>query len=313
LSIKNPFQQQPGTRGGRDAGKDYFNKDYYSDHVTSIQAYYEWRQAVKGGSGDDFCEAKGLSPEVLDMAHMMINQFLNFMLDAGYNGADVDADAGGDIMEMQPFKRNSPEHYALNCALAGGFYPSACVLYNNGRSPAYWYTMGGETVSAFRGSCNSDYVMQKRDGDEWMVYSDSMKMGPHNSIMDSTLVQSNYILLFCNQLFVDRVKKTVRFDKWKADVDHLGDFDEVLKLRKEIMPMIRESIASRDLSVFPESLTQRMIKFVTGRVISLKNIDAVKTKIYDELPENMWDQLSHFEWPQDDGPGSDEEDEEMEG
>ncbi|CAD7930005.1 unnamed protein product [Amoebophrya sp. A25] len=309
LAVKNPFQTHPGTKGGRDAGKDHFNKDFNSDHVTNIQAYYEWRQAVKNHEGDEFCEAKGLSPEVLDMAHMMVNQFLNFMLDAGYNGADVSPD--GDIMDMQPFKKNSAEHYALNCAITGGFWPSACVLYNNGRSPSYWYTMGGETVSAFRGSVNADYVMSKKDGDEWMAYCDSMKMGPHNSIMDSSLVTSNYVLLFANHLYVDRVRKTVRFDKWKAEVDDLRDFDEILHLRKEIMPEFKDAIEGRDLSTFPESLTKRMISFVSGRVIALRNIDTTKSSIYDELPEGQWDQLSLFEWPQDDGP-DDDEDEDVE-
>eukprot|EP00392_Amoebophrya_sp_AT5.2_P011818 g11908.t1 len=312
LSIKNPFQTQPGTKGGRDAGKDYFKQDFTSDHVTTIQAYYEWRQAVKNHSGDQFCEAKGLSPEVLDMAHMMINQFLNFMLDAGYDAPDVNQT--GDIMDMQPFRKNSPEHHALKCALTGGFWPSACVLYGNGRAPAYWYTMGGESVSAFRGSVNCDYVFEsdQRDGDAWMAYSDSMKMGPHNSIMDSTMVTSNYALLFCNCLFVDRVKKEVRFDKWRAKVDDLSRFDEILGLRREIMPAFKDAIEARDLSTFPESLTKRMIAFCTGPVVPLKGIDAGKVSVYDDIANNLRDQLSFFNWPQDDGVEEDE-DQEMEG
>ena len=57
-----------------------------------------------------------------------------------------------------------------------------------------------------------------------------------------------------------------------------------------------------------------MIKFVSGRVISLKKIDLAHANIYDDLSDDKWDQLSYFDWPQDDGPGSDEEeDEEMEG
>ena len=87
LSIKNPFQQQPGTKR-RDAGRDYFNKGFDSDHLTMVQAYYEWRESEKNAprgdatAGLQFCEDFGLSPEVLDMGHMMINQFINFMIDA---------------------------------------------------------------------------------------------------------------------------------------------------------------------------------------------------------------------------------------
>ncbi|CAD7923602.1 unnamed protein product [Amoebophrya sp. A120] len=312
LAVKNPFQTQPGT-GSRDAGKDYF-KHEGSDHVTTIHAYYGWRQAVKSGTGDEFCEQKGLSPEVLDMAHMMINQFLNFMLDSNYNGSDVNED--GDIMDMQPFKKNSPEHHAFNCAVTGGFWPNGCALYNNGRGPAIWYTMGGDSVSAFRGSVNSDYVMASgtQDGEGWMMYSDSMKMGPHNSIMDSSFVSANHALLFANVVFVDRVTKVVRFDKWKANIDHLQSMDEVLKLRREIMPAFHECIRGRDLSSFPEELTARMIKFVSGPVVKLQNIDITKSNVRHDVPKEQLDQLSVFDWPEDEGPADDDdEDEPMEG
>ena len=89
-----------------------------------------------------------------------------FQIDAGYDGGDVDKE--GDIMKMQPFKKNSAEHIALNCSLAAGFWPSACVLYKKGSAPSYWYTMAGESVSAFRGSANSDYIM-KRDSQDGRV------------------------------------------------------------------------------------------------------------------------------------------------
>jgi HrpA-like RNA helicase len=49
LAVKNPFQQHPGTKQGRNSGKDYFNKQFDSDHLTTIQAYYEWRLAFTEG------------------------------------------------------------------------------------------------------------------------------------------------------------------------------------------------------------------------------------------------------------------------
>merc|ERR1740121_1994738 len=109
LSIKNPFQQTVTTEKKDDAskkktGKDYFNKGFASDHLTCLQAYVEWRREVARGNGEDFCEEQGLSPETLDMASMMVQQFVSFMVDAGYDGDDV---TDGDYSEVNPVKKGT--------------------------------------------------------------------------------------------------------------------------------------------------------------------------------------------------------------
>merc|ERR1719265_2627579 len=198
LSIKNPFQQSIGgdhnKKPSGPTGKEYFNRGFSSDHLTSLQAYYEWRREVKRGRGDQFCDELGLSAETMDMAHMMTRQFVTFMMEAGYDGPDVKSD--DDYGEVDPIKKGSEEDALLRLTLTAGFYPNTCILYKGNRSP-YWYTHYNEEVSAFRGSANADYQMSGKDGEEWMIYSDAMKMGGRfNSIMDSTLVFSNFVLLF---------------------------------------------------------------------------------------------------------------------
>merc|ERR1712048_34841 len=106
LSIKNPFQQTVGQEQheaqGKPVGKDAFNKKFGSDHLTMLQAYSEWRREVARGNGEPFCDTHGLSVETLDMAYMMVGQFVTFMVDAGYDGKDVD---GGEFGEVAPVKR----------------------------------------------------------------------------------------------------------------------------------------------------------------------------------------------------------------
>ena len=148
-----------------------------------------------------------------------------------------------------------------------------------------------------------------------MMYSDSMRMGPHNSIMDSTLVYSNYVVLFANSLHLDRDQQVVRFDKWYAyanlsDREQRQLWDELLELRKEIMPSFKNSIEGRDLAMFPLSLVQRMVRFVQGVVLSLKGIEPAKSDVMNSLSGGELGGVSGFEWPLDEGP--EDSDEEME-
>merc|ERR1719316_2147744 len=53
LSVKNPFQQSIGGDHNKQkkgpTGKDYFTRNFASDHIATIQAYCEWRKAVAKG------------------------------------------------------------------------------------------------------------------------------------------------------------------------------------------------------------------------------------------------------------------------
>merc|ERR1719217_1042123 len=105
--------------------------------------------------------------------------------------------------------------------------------------------------------------MSGKDGEEWMIFSDSMKMGGRfNSIMDSTLVFSNFVLLFADVLMVDEQKNEVRFDHWYACMDAKSPaVQELFTLRAKIIPKFKDAIEGRDLSLFPKELTSRMIAF----------------------------------------------------
>jgi len=307
LSVKNPFQQSPGQPGGgkgqqaKKTGKEYFNKGFNSDHLTCLQAYVEWRRAVRAGCADEFCDEQGLSPETLDMAHMMAQQFTNFMMEANYDGVDVREE------DCPPVRRGSQDDAMLRCAMTAGFAPSCAVLYRGNRSP-YWWLDSNQEVWAFGGSVNRDYQMSGKDGQEWMVYSDSMVMGRGHSIMDSSLVFSPFVLLFAKALMIDEKNSEIRFDRWWAKVN-LRDpvLKEILELRKEIMPRFKETIEGRDLSLFPKSLCERMAKVCMSAPIALDKIEPCPKSIDEEVTGQLRRHLSIYEWPVDDSV-EDEED-----
>lgn len=305
LSIKSPFQQSVTTEKSTEVtGKDYFNKGFASDHLTMLQAYVEWRRESRRGNGDDFCDKQGLSPETLDMAFMMTQQFVSFMVDAGYDGEDVGDE---EYAEVDPVKKASDQDALVRAAMVAGFAPCICALYRGQRSP-YWYLDTNEEVSPFRGSANADYQMNGTDGEEWMVFSDSMKMGRFNSIMDSSLVFSPFVLLFATALMVDEKKGEIRFDKWYAYIQAGPWIKELLDLRSKVMPAFKEAIESRDLSSFPRDLVARIADFVRQRPIKLDKLEVVARTIDEEVTGAARKHLSIYEWPEDLG-AEEEEDE----
>jgi len=308
LSIKNPFQQTPGSErshGKKVTGKDYFNKGYASDHFTCLQAYVEWRREAAKGNDLDFCDEQGLSPETLDMAYMMVQQFVTFMVDAGYDGPDV---GDGDHGEVSPVKKGSEQDALVRAAMTAAFMPNICVLYKGQKSP-YWWLDTNTEVSAFRGSANADYQMNGQDGDEWMVYSDAMQMGRFNSIMDSSLVFSPFVLLFAKAIMIDEKKGEIRFDKWYAFIEVGPWVKELLDLRKKVMPTFKECIGARDLSSYPQELCDRIAKWCCRTPIKLSKVEAVGRHIDDEVTGAARRHMSVFEWPKDDAPEDAEEDE----
>jgi len=304
-----PFQQTVGSEKAeaskKKVGKEYFNKGFASDHLTNLEAYSEWRRQVAKGNGDDFCDQQGLSPETLDMAYMMTAQFVKFCVDAGYDGDDVGGE--GDYAEVNRVSKGSDQDAMLRAAMVAGFAPNVSVLYKGQRSPYWWIDKNCE-VSPFRGSANADYQMTNKDGDEWMVFSDSMKMGRFNSIMDSSLVFSPFVLLFANALMFDEKKKEVRFDKWYGYYETGPWVDELLELRKEVMPQFHEAISSRDLSLFPRELCDRIAAFVKRPPISLRSVECVAKSIDEQVTGGARKNLSMFEWPFDDGMDEEDED-----
>eukprot|EP00933_Yihiella_yeosuensis_P061853 TRINITY_DN64718_c0_g1_i1.p1 TRINITY_DN64718_c0_g1~~TRINITY_DN64718_c0_g1_i1.p1 ORF type:complete len:217 (-),score=51.69 TRINITY_DN64718_c0_g1_i1:121-699(-) len=191
--------------------------------------------------------------------------------------------------------------------MVAGFSPSVALLYRGQRSP-YWYLDTNEEVSPFRGSANAEYQMMGQDGEEWMVFSDSMKLGRFNSIMDSSLVFSPFVLLFANALMIDEKKGEIRFDKWYAYIQNGPWVKELLELRKQVLPAFKDSIEGRDLSSFPRDLLDRVADFVRQRPIKLDKIEAVERPIDEEVAGAARKHMSTFEWPEDLG-GDDEEDE----
>jgi len=310
LSIKNPFQQTVETERNQSrqvVGKDYFNqRGFASDHLVNLQAYCEWRREAMRGNSEEFCAKQGLSPETLEMAYMMTQQFVTFMADAGYDGQDV---TDGDYGEADPVKKGSDEDALVRAAMCAGFAPSFCCLYKNS-GKTYWYLDSNDEVQAFRGGVNADYMMadMSQDGQEWMVFSDAMKMGKLSSIMDSSLVFSPFILLFANAVAINESKGEIRFDKWYAYIDKGAKWiPELLDLRNEVMPRFHDAIQARDLSVFPTALTRRIANFCKQAPMGLRGIEACSKSIDQELTGAARKSLSMFNWPEDLGPEDEEE------
>mmetsp|Transcript_19784 Transcript_19784/g.42928 ORF Transcript_19784/g.42928 Transcript_19784/m.42928 type:complete len:1083 (-) Transcript_19784:257-3505(-) len=308
LSIKSPFQQTPGTEqssGKKVTGKDYFNKGYASDHFTMLQAYVEWRREAARGNDLDFCDEQGLSPETLDMAYMMVQQFVTFMADAGYDGPDVQDGSHGEVAAV---KKGSEQDALVRAAMVAAFQPNLCILYRGQQKP-YWWTDANCEVSPFRGSANAEYQMHGQDGDEWMVFSDAMQMGRFNSIMDSSLVFSPFVLLFAKAVLIDEKKGEIYFDKWFAAIDGSATWIKELKdLRNKVMPAFKECIEARDLSTFPPELCDRIAKWCCRSPIKLSKCEPVVKSIDEAAIGPARKQLSMFEWPKDE-PAEDSEEE----
>jgi len=286
---------------GKEIGKYAFMNNYWSDHLTNIQAYTEWRHACQHGSGNDFCEKKGLSQETMDMASLMIGQFVKFMVDAGYDGQDV---TGDDYSDVAPVKKGSDEDVLLRAAMCAGFYPCFVCLHPGNRSP-YWCIDGVE-VQPFKGSVNFDFQMQWKDGEEWMVFSDSVKTSRVRSIMDSSLVSSAFILLFSNALMMDSETGEIRFDKWYACIEKGPWQKQLVELRNQVMPRFRDAVECRDFSVFPVELVSRIVRFLKSPPMKLRQVEAVVKSIDEEVTGGLRRNLSVFEWPED--LGEEEED-----
>lgn len=63
----------------------------------------------------------------------MVQQFVSFMVDAGYDGPDVTGE--GDYGEVDPVKKASDTDCLLKAAMVAGFQPNICLLYRGQRSP----------------------------------------------------------------------------------------------------------------------------------------------------------------------------------
>ncbi|CAE8609756.1 unnamed protein product, partial [Polarella glacialis] len=308
LSTKGPFQQTVGAGpSSRAFGKDHFNKAYFSDHLTMVQAYAEWRREVSRGRAGSFCDEQALSPEMLDMAYMMVGQFVDFMVGAGYDGQDVQQ---GDYGEVDPVRVASKEDALLRAAMMAGFRPNLCRLVR-GQRAARWFLDDDREVSPFQGSSNANYQAHGRDGDEWMVYNDSMKMGRYNSIMDSSLVFSPFVLLFANAVLIDIRRGEIWFDRWHARMDPGPWINELLGLRKDFMPAMHDTLKSRNLCSFPEKLADRVADFCRQRPIWLGELESSALPIDEAVSGTALRQLSMFEWPEDLGQEPEESDQEQ--
>jgi len=297
LSLKSPFVQTMG-QGDRDASKKFFDDGLASDHFMVIKAYTEWRKAVARGEGEVFCDTKGLSLETMEMAYMMVGQFVNFMIEAGYDGSDVD---GGDPGEVQPVKGGSRADAMVRAALVMGFQPQVAALYRGDKQP-YWYhadgSRDGAEVSPFLGSCNKDYPNPRKDGDEWMVFSDAMKMGRFNSIMDSTLVSSSYIILLVNALMTSG--NEIRFGRWWAKTSSSKAISKMIRLlRTDVQEQFAKALGGRNLAEFPKALCDDIYDFISQPPLELAELAPCPTDIAEECIGH--EDLNTYVWQCDDG------------
>lgn len=111
---------------------------------------------------------------------------------------------------------------------------------------------------------------------------------------------------------MDRQKGEIRFDKWYAYIDksEMEHYDELLDLRKTVMPTFKDCIEGRDLNLFPRALCERILHFVKrDPPMKLRDIEAVSNNIAEELTGEHRQHVSIFEWPVDTGFDEEEEEE----
>jgi hypothetical protein len=268
--------------------------------------------------GDQFCMDFGLSPEVLDMGEMMIGQFVAFVADAGYDGADLGSE--DEYKHISPVAPKSEVDALVRVAIAAGCQPFMSTLYRNpnrSMSPIpSWITSAqncdgsGDCVQSevqpFRGSCNFDVPNPPRDGDWWMAFSDSMKFGgKSSSVMDSSLIMSNTALLTCNALSYNSRDHEIYFDAWwaKTSPNEVDRLKNLLQLRREFLPGMAKALEERDLSVFPQQLVSRIAAFAMEPPITLNDLEPAQKDVADAVQAQH---LNQYTWKADEGPVDDD-------
>lgn len=221
LNLKDPFSKPwPGeeVRGG----KNVLAGDSFSDHYAAAVAYLDWRAKVAVGEGDIFVEEHNLSRETLDMADQLVRSLMISMVnDYGYDGIDAafihDADSGSwDSRAVF----EDPNVWLFTKAALSGAYAPFFARCNGGR----FESDCNEELHAHGSSVNARYRPMRNPyapggvpGD-WVVYTDSMKLGKVN-IMESTVISGNHVLLFSRALRPTGSKQApgqVEFDGWRG-------------------------------------------------------------------------------------------------
>lgn len=225
LNIKSPFVAPVPGQAAR-GGKHLIVGDKRSDHYAMAAAYLSWRSRSCVGEGDSYINEHNLSHEALTMGDKMVKSLLRLMVDEyDYDGDDANfiEDAGtGSWTPEAVF--DDPKTWQLCRAALCFAYTPQFVHCQAGK----FLSDSNEEVAGHGSSVNQGYqpkgnmfaAIPGTPADDWLVYSDSMKLGKV-SIMESTVVGAPAVLLAAKSFTPTtgrRVSGEVVFDGWRGTV-----------------------------------------------------------------------------------------------
>jgi len=267
LSLKSPFVQSVD---GDDRGKKDFDEKSFSDHFCVVQAYSAWRTAVKKGESDTFCQKYNISEETMELAKLMVEQFVNFSVASGYDGTDVDADDGENGCAVDPIDIKSKTWVLVKAAFTCGHWPNVVGAIWD-RERLYWWNDAAQELTPFRASVVSG---EKKLPGQWLVFSDSMKMGKL-STMENTCVHTGYLLLCCTELKWH--SNEIWMDWWQGTLPQIN-CNKVFTIRGHLHAGLKAVLEGRDLSLFPMSTRDEILEFLNVDQMNLQRLTPTESQ-----------------------------------
>mmetsp|Transcript_11266 Transcript_11266/g.35533 ORF Transcript_11266/g.35533 Transcript_11266/m.35533 type:complete len:1542 (-) Transcript_11266:15-4640(-) len=303
LNIKSPFAQ-PAEGKAVQGGKDILVQHRRSDHYAMATAYLGWRAKVTVGEGDAFAVEHGLSRETLAMGDQLVRSLLRMMVEEyEYDGDDAafvdDAESG--TWSPDSVFEDARTWKLCKAALCAAFVPQFVHC-----SSKRFVSDSNEEVHSHGSSCNQVYKLLRntyatdcRVVDDWLVYSDSMKLSKVN-IMESTAVSAPYVLLFSKSVssFPCSISTgSVDFDGWRGTM--LGGEEAVQTLhdaRQTLSEEVRVLLDNQSAVVLRADLLDSLLQTLDDKRLELTNVCGTQsprmgekeaaTLFVGNLPEN---------------------------
>lgn len=279
LNIKNPFVQ-PSAGVVVRGGKHVLVKNRMSDHFAFAAAYLGWRARAAVGEGDNFIDEHGLSRETLEMGDNLVRSLLRMMVDEyEYDGDDAafadDAESGTWSPEAV-FDEDERTWLLCKAALSAAFVPQF-VRFNCGRLE----TDSNQEVQCHGSSCNQRYrpmvnpCAAQATVDDWMLYSDCMKLAKIN-IMETTAVSAPYVLLFSKSLARApgaHDGRLVEFDGWRGAVAGGAEaVSLVQRIRHSLGEHVRVLVDNQSATRLAADFIEQLVGVLTNGRLALKEV-----------------------------------------
>jgi len=285
LNIKSPFVQPANGQMLR-GGKDVLVRGKHSDHYAMAAAYFGWRARCSYGDGDAFIDEHGLSRETLDMGDQLVRSLLRMMVDEyEYDGDDAafadDADSGSWTTEAI---FEDPQTWTFcKAAMCAAFVPQ----FVRSKGTGQFESDSNEEVVGHASSCNQGYrpVVNPyappggKASDDWLVYTDSMKLGKV-SIMESTVVGAPYVVLFSRSLSPVTGASAcgqVDFDGWRGSLaGGEAALNNLQRARGDLQRHLTGILESQTASMLGKNVMDRLAHVLSDRGLALRGVTGTR-------------------------------------